>query len=73
MAEYKQPKEVALPKPIEYPARRRGKVFGTMMANINRGPNKLSGYPDTDVKRDGIETRGNGAATKGTKARGPMA
>ena len=26
-----------------------------------------------DVKRDGIETRGNGAATKGRIARGPMA
>jgi hypothetical protein len=73
MAEYKQPEEVALPKPVQYPSRRRGKIFGTMMANINKGPNKLSGYPDTDVKRDGVETRGNGAATKGTKARGPMA
>jgi hypothetical protein len=26
-----------------------------------------------DVERDGIETRGNGAATKGRIARGPMA
>jgi hypothetical protein len=26
-----------------------------------------------DVKTDGIETRGNGAATKGRMARGPMA
>ena len=26
-----------------------------------------------DVKRDGIKIRGTGAATKGTKARGPMA
>lgn len=25
------------------------------------------------VKTDGVKTRGNGAATKGTKARGPMA
>ena len=32
-----------------------------------------SGYPETDVKTDGIEKRGVGAATKGTKARGPMA
>ena len=27
----------------------------------------------SDMKTDGIITRGNGAATKGTKARGPMA
>jgi len=26
-----------------------------------------------NMKTSGIETRGNGAATKGTKARGPMA
>ena len=26
-----------------------------------------------DIKRDGIKIRGTGAATKGTKARGPMA
>ena len=32
-----------------------------------------NGYPETDVKTEGVVTRGNGAATKGTKARGPMA
>jgi len=32
-----------------------------------------NGYPQTDVKTAGVETRGNGAATKGTKAYGPMA
>jgi|TARA_R110002012_G_scaffold89014_1_gene218701 hypothetical protein len=26
-----------------------------------------------NMKTSGVETRGNGAATKGTKARGPMA
>ena len=32
------------------------------------------GDPDRDdVKTDGIETRGNGAATRGRIARGPMA
>lgn len=31
------------------------------------------GYPQTDVKTSGIKVRGTGAATKGTKARGPMA
>ena len=33
----------------------------------------FAGYPEKDVKTTGVETRGNGAATKGTKARGPMA
>ena len=32
-----------------------------------------AGYPEKDVKTEGVVTRGNGAATKGTKARGPMA
>jgi len=32
-----------------------------------------AGYPEKNVKTSGVETRGNGAATKGTKARGPMA
>jgi hypothetical protein len=32
-----------------------------------------AGYPEKDVKSEGVVTRGNGAATKGTKARGPMA
>ena len=68
MAEYKQPEEVALPTPRVMP-KRRGKIYGC----INLAPNKLSGYPETDVKTDGVETRGNGAATKGTKARGPLA
>jgi hypothetical protein len=37
------------------------------VGNINR-----NGY-NPDVKTTGIKTRGNGAATKGTIARGPMA
>lgn len=34
---------------------------------------KTAGYPQTDIKTSGIKIRGTGAATKGTKARGPMA
>lgn len=30
------------------------------------------GYPQTGVKTSGVQTRGNGAATKGKVARGPM-
>ena len=33
----------------------------------------FAGYPEKNVKTSGVVTRGNGAATKGTKARGPMA
>ena len=32
-----------------------------------------NGYPEKDVKTEGVVTRGNGAATKGKIARGPMA
>ena len=32
----------------------------------------FAGYPEKDIKTTGVETRGNGAATKGTKARGPL-
>jgi len=39
----------------------------------NNAPTGKNGYPDTSAKTDGIETRGNGCATKGRKARGPMA
>lgn len=31
------------------------------------------GYPQTGAKTSGVTTRGNGAATKGKVARGPMA
>jgi hypothetical protein len=31
------------------------------------------GNPDSQMKTDGIEVRGSGAATKGRMARGPMA
>ena len=33
----------------------------------------FAGYPEKNVKTTGVVTRGNGAATKGGKARGPMA
>ena len=39
----------------------------------NTGSTGNNGYPEKDVKTDGIKIRGTGAATKGTMARGPMA
>jgi hypothetical protein len=73
MAEYKQPK----PNP------------NSLDIQVSKDPNTLSANKLTkqtarqrvsmgdpardDVKTDGITIRGCGAATKGTKARGPMA
>lgn len=39
--------------------------------NVSVGNSRSNDYPPT--KTSGIETRGNGAATKGRIARGPMA
>lgn len=39
----------------------------------NKNPLGQTGYPEKDVKKTGIKTRGNGAAQRGTMARGPMA
>lgn len=39
--------------------------------NVSVGHSRTKPYPA--VKTSGIKTRGNGAATKGTIARGPMA
>jgi hypothetical protein len=33
----------------------------------------FAGYPEKNVKTSGVVTRGNGCATKGKTARGPMA
>lgn len=37
------------------------------------GNQEDTGYPQTDIKTDGITMRGHGAAIKGIKSRGPMA
>lgn len=37
------------------------------------GNQENTGYPQTDIKTDGITMRGGGAAVKGIKSRGPMA
>lgn len=39
----------------------------------NTNPTGKNGYPETDVKSDGMQQRGAGAATKGKTSRGPMA
>ena len=72
MAEYKQPVNVAnadihySEDPNKLKAQQIGKKTGTPRVSL--------GDPGRDdVKTDGITIRGCGAATKGTKARGPMA
>ena len=40
---------------------------------VNMSVGNISRYPAPEAKTTGIETRGNGAATKGRIARGPMA
>lgn len=50
-----------------------GNVFDNPAANIlPKVDLKNFGYPQTGAKTTGVKTRGNGAATKGTMARGPM-
>ena len=44
-----------------------------VMDELNISVGNLSKNLGKDVKTSGIETRGNGAATKGRIARGPMA
>jgi len=45
-----------------------------MQKAVNKHEAKLhKGQPKTKLASGGITTRGNGAATKGTKAYGPMA
>lgn len=67
MAKYNQPKPAPAAESSEYPNSPGGaQDINMSVGNINR-----MGYPAPET--EGIVTRGNGAATKGTKARGPMA
>ena len=50
-----------LPKVVEYP----NQAVSYKVADCCNQP--------VDMKTKGVKTRGNGAATKGTMARGPMA
>ena len=46
-------------------------VDGYVQPQLVPVPN-FAGYPEKNIKTTGVVTRGNGAATKGTKARGPL-
>jgi hypothetical protein len=50
------------------------KLVATQMTSKTATPRVSAGDPaNQNVKTDGIKIRGTGAATKGVKARGPMA
>lgn len=68
---YAQPHgEANKPNTLKDPNTLRSQEMDTHTAT----PRVSMGDPNIDgVKRNGIETRGNGAATKGRIARGPMA
>jgi hypothetical protein len=72
MAEYKQP--VNVPNADIHYSEDPNKLKAQQL-NKKTGVQRVSaGDPGRDdVKTDGITIRGCGAATKGTKARGPMA
>lgn len=60
------------------PTRKMGERHGDVKDNyVSPSPCELpantAGYPSKGVKTEGIKIRGTGAATKGVKARGPMA
>ena len=63
MADYKQPKSVPTPT-----------VTSRTTANeVNMSVGNISRREANPTKTSGVKTRGTGAATKGTMARGPMA
>jgi hypothetical protein len=65
MATYKQPKKVASPKVGQ------ADVKSQLREEISVGTVRSGEFKGT--KTSGIVTRGNGCATKGKTARGPMA
>lgn len=63
MAEYKQPVRVTSQE-----------VKGRLKASdVNMSVGNIARNDPPSAKTEGIKIRGTGAATKGTKARGPMA
>ena len=72
MAEYKQP--IIVPNAEIYLTQDPNKLSAQQLVKGTGVQRVSAGDPGRDdVKTDGITIRGCGAATKGTKARGPMA
>lgn len=55
------------------PATSKGKSGAACMNEMDISVGTISKKAKDEIKTDGIKIRGTGAATKGTKARGPMA
>ena len=71
MAEYKQP--VVVPNADIYFSEDPNTLKAQQLNSKTGRPRVSAGDPTKAAKTDGITIRGCGAATKGTKARGPMA
>jgi hypothetical protein len=72
MAEYKQPVKVANAD-IYYSEDPNSITMENTTPKMGGRRVSVSNPGRQDIKTDGVEIRGCGAATKGTKARGPMA
>lgn len=71
MAEYKQP--VKVPNADIFHSEDPNTLKAQQISKKTGTPRVSLGDPTRGAKTDGITIRGCGAATKGTKARGPMA
>ena len=71
MAEYKQP--VKVPNADIHFSEDPNKLKAQQLSKQTGRQRVSAGDPTKAAKTDGITIRGCGAATKGTKARGPMA
>jgi hypothetical protein len=71
MAEYKQP--VIVPNADIHYSEDPNKLKAQQIGKNTGTPRVSLGDPTRPAKEDGIKIRGTGAATKGVKARGPMA
>jgi len=71
MAEYKQP--VVVPNADIYFSEDPNTLKAQQLSKQTGRQRVSAGDPTKAAKTDGITIRGCGAATKGTKARGPMA
>ena len=71
MAEYKQP--INVPNADIHFSEDPNKLTAQQLSSKTGRQRVSAGDPTKPTKTDGITIRGCGAATKGTKARGPMA
>jgi hypothetical protein len=71
MAEYKKP--INVPNADIHFSQDPNKLKAQQIGRDTGTPRVSMGDPTRPAKTDGIKIRGTGAATKGVKARGPMA